>query len=490
MSNGKIVRFVALGAWALIVSVPVLSCHAADWPMWGGSAQRNMANTAEKDIPDTWDVATGKNIKWVSQLGSQAYGNPAVAGGKIFVGTNNQAQRQPKAKGDRGVVMCFRESDGKFLYQLTHDKLPAGRVNDWPRQGICSSPCVDGNRLYYVSNRCELVCADVEGFLDGKNDGPYKEESLTSPIDGDIVWKLDMIKELGVYPHNMSASSPVIDGNLVFILTSNGVDEGHIVVPAPEAPDFIAVNKNTGEVVWDRNDPGDKIIHGQWSSPVVGVIGGQKQVIFPGGDGRLYSFVPETGKPLWSFQGNPDDAIYKLGGLGTRNEIIATPVIYSNRVYFSMGQDPEHGEGPSHLYAIDGTQRGDITKTGVVWHNDEVNRALSTVAIHDGVLYHCDLSGILRAMNPDTGKVFWRYDMGAAVWSSPYYVDGKLFMGNEDGDLMIFRAGKEKKIIGKINMGGSVYTTPVAANGVLYVTTREKLYAIQQGVSCDPKKVN
>jgi outer membrane protein assembly factor BamB len=76
------------------------------------------------------------------------------------------------------------------------------------------------------------------------------------------------------------------------------------------------------------------------------------------------------------------------------------------------------------------------------------------------------------------------------VWSSPYYVDGKLFMGNEDGDLMIFRAGKEKKIIGKINMGGSVYTTPVAANGVLYVTTREKLYAIQQGVSCDPKKVN
>ena len=88
-----------------------------------------------------------------------AYGNPVVAGGKVFVGTNNQANRQPKAKGDKGVVMCFREKDGVFLWQLTHNKLQAGRVNDWPQQGICSSPCVEGKRLYYVNNRCELVCA-------------------------------------------------------------------------------------------------------------------------------------------------------------------------------------------------------------------------------------------------------------------------------------------------------------------------------------------
>jgi outer membrane protein assembly factor BamB len=299
-----------------------------------------------------------------------------------------------------------------------------------------------------------------------------------------------MIKELGVFPHNMSASSPLVQGDLVFLLTSNGVDESHTVIPAPEAPSFIAVNKRSGEVVWDRNDPGEKIMHGQWSSPAYGVIGGQKQVIFPGGDGRLYAFEPETGKPLWSFQGNPEGSVYKLGGLGTRNEIIATPVIYGNRVFFSMGQDPEHGEGPSHLYAVDATQRGDITKTGAVWHNAEINRAMSTVAIHDGVLYHCDLSGVFRAIDPETGRVFWKHDMGAAVWSSPYYVDGKVFQGNEDGDVVIFQAGKEKKVLSKLNMGGSVYTTPVAANGVLFITTREKLYALQQGVSCDPKKVN
>ena len=257
---------------------------SADWPMWGGTPQRQFVNTVEKNIPDNWDVTTGKNIKWVAQLGSQSFSSPTVADGKVFIGTNNHAERQPKIKGDKGVMMCFNEADGKFLWQNVHDKLAAGRVNDWPLQGICSTACVEGNRVYYVSNRCELVCADVDGANDGSGNGK-------------IIWSLDMIKELGVYPHNMSASSPTIDGNLVFIVTGNGVDEGHIVVPAPDAPSFIAVNKTTGEVVWWKI-PLEKILHGQWSSPVIGVIGGVKQVIFAGGDGRLYAFEPETGKEL------------------------------------------------------------------------------------------------------------------------------------------------------------------------------------------------
>jgi outer membrane protein assembly factor BamB len=455
----------------------------ADWHMWGGSQQRNMVNTVEKNIPDSWDVATGKNIKWVSQLGSQSFGNPVVAGGRIFVGTNNQFERQPKIKGDKGVVMCFREADGKFLWQIVHDKLASGRVNDWPKQGICSTCNVDDNRVYYVSNRCELVCADVEGANDG---------SGAPSGSGKILWKLDMIKELGVFPHNMSASSPNIDGDFVYIVTSNGVDESHIVIPSPDAPSFIAVNKKTGEVVWDKVGPGDKILHGQWSSPAIGVIGGVKQVVFPGGDGRLYAYEPVSagGKELWSFQCNPEGTVYKLGGRGTRNELIATPVIYKDRVYIAMGQDPEHGEGPGHMYAIDATKRGDITKTGAIWRNDEVKRGLATVSIYDNILYHCDLSGNFRAIDPETGKVLWKHEMGSAVWSSPYYVDGKVLMGDEDGHVVVFAAGKEKKILNTIDMGGSVYTTPVAANGVLYISTREKLYAIQQGASCDVKKVN
>ena len=112
-------------AFALL-TLAAVPAFPADWHMWGGTQQRNMINTVEKNIPDTWDVTTGKNIKWVAQLGSQSFGNPVVAGGKIFVGTNNQFVRQPKIKGDKGIVMCFNESDGKFLWQNAHDKLPSG----------------------------------------------------------------------------------------------------------------------------------------------------------------------------------------------------------------------------------------------------------------------------------------------------------------------------------------------------------------------------
>ena len=114
-----------------------------DWPMWGGTPDRNMVSNM-KGLPTEWDVKTKKNVKWVAELGSQSYGNPVVAGGMVFVGTNNEALRDPKQPGDRGVLMAFRESDGEFLWQQTHEKLASGRANDWPYQGVASSPLVEG----------------------------------------------------------------------------------------------------------------------------------------------------------------------------------------------------------------------------------------------------------------------------------------------------------------------------------------------------------
>ena len=131
--------------------------------MWGGTPDRNMVSNM-KNAPVTWDIQKKLNIKWVATVGSQAYGNPVVAGGMVFIGTNNEGMRDPKQPGDRGVLMAFRESDGEFLWQHTSEKLPAGRVNDWPYQGVASSPLVEGDRLYYVSNRAKLTCIDIKGF--------------------------------------------------------------------------------------------------------------------------------------------------------------------------------------------------------------------------------------------------------------------------------------------------------------------------------------
>ncbi len=446
---------------------------SGDWPMWGGTPDRNMVSSM-KGLPTSWDVTKKTNVKWVGALGSQSYGNPTVGGGFVFLGTNNEALKDAKQGGDRGVVMCFKESDGQFMWQITHEKLAAGRVNDWPYQGVASSPLFDSGLIYYVSNRAELVCADAQGFHDSENDGPFKEEKLTGKSDGDIVWKYDMVEEVGAHPHNLANSSPVAYSDLIIVSTSNGQDESHVNVPSPKAPSMIAVNKKTGKLVWEVNNVGEKILHGQWSSAAVGKVGDVVQVVIGEGDGWVRGYEVMTGKKLWEFDTNPKDSTWPK----TRNEIISTPIIYENKIYIANGQDPEHGEGVGHLYCIDATKRGDLTKDGLVWHFDKIRRSISTGALHDGLLYYADFSGFLHCIDIRTGKEVWQHDMFAAVWGSPLVADGKVYLGDEDGDVAVLQAGREKKVIGEMNMGSSVYSSPVPANGTLFIMNRNQLWAL------------
>jgi outer membrane protein assembly factor BamB len=446
---------------------------SGDWPMWGGTPDRNMVS-GMKGMPETWDVNKKTNVKWVSALGSQSYGNPVVSGGQVFLGTNNEGLRDPKQAGDRGVVMSFDEKTGEFLWQITHEKLSAGRVNDWPFQGVASSPLVEGDRLYYVSNRAELVCADTKGFRDEENDGPVTDEKFKGKFDGDIIWRFDMIEEVGAHPHNLANSSPVAHGDLIFVSTSNGQDESHVNVPSPKAPSMVAVNKKTGKLVWEVNNVFDKVLHGQWSAPAVGKIGDAVQVVIGEGDGWVRSYEATTGKKLWEFDTNPKNSVWPK----TRNEIIATPVIYDNKVYIANGQDPEHGEGVGHAYCIDATKRGDLTKDGLIWHYDKIRRSISTPAIHDGLLYYPDFSGFLHCIDAKTGAEVWQHDLFAAIWGSPLVVDGKVYLGDEDGDIVILQAGREKKLIAEMNMGSSVYSSPVPANGALFIMNRNQLFAL------------
>ncbi|OAI41861.1 hypothetical protein AYO40_02110 [Planctomycetaceae bacterium SCGC AG-212-D15] len=476
------------------------------WAMFGGTIYRNNVNTVDTGIPTEFDVKKGTNVKWSIDLGSLAYGGPIVADGKIFIGTNNERPRDPKVQGDKGILMCFNEANGKFLWQAVHDKLEAGRVQDWPKEGICSSPCVEGKKLYYVSNRCELVCAGTE--------------------DGKPIWNLDMIKKLGVFPHNLSTSSPMIIGDLIFVITSNGVDEGHFNIPAPNAPSFIAVEKATGDVKWAKNYPGKNIMHGQWACPVYADTSGTPHVIYPGGDGWLYGLDMQTGNILWKFDANPKDAVYILGPKGTKNDFVATPIVYEDHLYIGVGQDPEHKEGVGHLWCIDLAKAlkygktnadhdvsselvvtpGDPVKkikvvskpnpqSAMAWHFGGkapadadrpyvFGRTLSTCAVHDGLVYVCELAGFFHCLDAKTGKHLWEHETGANSWSSPYWVDGKVFQCNDAGQIFIFAHGKEKKQLGEPIETEAKYVraTPVVANGVLYVMTETptKLYALQK----------
>ncbi len=513
----------------LISLHPLLHAGQEDWPQWGGSDNRNMISNA-KNLPDDFelgkairnqsndyvvDLSTTRNVKWAARLGSQTYGNPTVSSGKVFVGTNDAYLDDPRFSKTRGgMVLCFSEADGQLLWRLVIPRFQTSDKSfnfDDGSYGVCSSPTVLGNRVYLVSNRCEVLCLDTEGMANG-NDGPFQDEAAymsdgknpdteLGHMDADIIWRYDMLKEIPVWPQDASNCSVLLYRDGVIVCTSNGVDRSHTRVPFPDSPSLIVLDKNTGRLVArDDEKVAHRLFHGHWSNPSLGVVNGRPLIFWGGGDGVCYAFEPpadwtdnreiSTLKLVWSCDCNPPE--YKKipyqkshtsfnsekWGQGP-SEIISTPVFYRDKVYITIGQDPRHGRGDGAITCIDATQQGDITSNGIIWTSKAVNRSLSTPSIQDGLLYILDFSGNLYCFDAETGRQYWTHQTSSPVWSSTLAADGKVYFGNEHRDFWIFKADREKQIIRHLRLPDSMYNTPIVANGAMYLATQRFLYALQ-----------
>jgi outer membrane protein assembly factor BamB len=481
---------------------------AGDWPQWCGTDGKNMVSP-EKNLPDSFvpgqknsrtgeiRLGTAKHVKWGRKLCEAIYSSPAVVGGKIFIG----GCRNPE-----GLMLCLDERTGKSLWEwhAPAKEVPL-RIKGWlmgisinpPALGVCSSPLVDENRIYFVSNDFKVVCLDARG-------------DANAPGKPRVVWSYDMWARLGVFPCDAANGSAVVDGDLLYVNTSNGIDrnmelarERFRKIPAPDAPNLIVLEKHTGRLVATDDAPVTKhLLHGQWSSVSLGTVGGRKLIFFGGGDGRCYAFealrqVPKTPvklKTVWSCDCIPEEykrshgmdwvTYYSAGdkrrpdGLNRKNdgsyvgqsEFIGTPVLYRNRIYLAVGRDPEHGRGRGALQCVDATRTGDITKTGRLWTYQGLDRTLCTVSIADGLLYLSDVAGRLHCLDAETGRCYWTFDTNCQVWGSTLVADGKVYMPSSKG-LYVLAAGKEKRLLSHINVGAPIHVSPVAANGTLYIAS-------------------
>ncbi len=517
---------ILLPLWLCTFILPGAGQLASDQPQWGQAWTRNLTS-GERGLPDSFDPSSGKNIKWAVELGTETHGSPVIAGGRVYIGTNNGHARDPNQEGDRGVLLCLDETTGSLLWQLVVPKRVEDIFFDWPNAGICSPVTVEGDRVYVVSNRGEVLCLDAKGMADG-NDGPYRLEGAhkdsklvwlassnaplpaaeqklceaappPGPQDADIIWLFELTSGAGIWSHDSAHSSVLIDGNYLYLNTGTGVDNTHRKIRTPEAPGLVVLDKRTGALVArDNEHTAPNIFHSTWSAPSLAEVNGQKRLFFAGGNGIVYGFEPlDAGdlqgatapvflKKLFQFDFDPSAPktnVHKFNSnrRESPSNIFGMPVFYRGRLYVAGGGDIWWGKNQAWVKCIDPAGSGDITASALVWSYPLDRHVMATPALGDGLVFIVDCPGTLHCIDAATGKPCWTQQLKGDGWASPFVADGKVYLGTRSGGFYIFAATREKKLLANVELGSAISATATAANGVLYVATMNRLFAVRKG---------
>jgi outer membrane protein assembly factor BamB len=132
------------------------------------------------------------------------------------------------------------------------------------------------------------------------------------------------------------------------------------------------------------------------------------------------------------------------------------------------------------LKCIDAAGKGDITSNGLVWSYRLEKHVMGTPAVAEGLVFIADCGRKFHCVDADTGQVCWTHDIEGEAWASPLAVDGKVYMGTRSGMFYVFKLSREKTLLSSFNLGQPISSTAAAANGLLFVATMNRLYALQK----------
>ncbi|NLF71464.1 MAG: PQQ-binding-like beta-propeller repeat protein [Candidatus Anammoximicrobium sp.] len=273
-----------------------------DWPEWCGQPSRNMAAAGNQRLPE-WadcgvknesgqiDLGSTRNVKWVVKLGHLTTGSPVVSGGKVIVGTTWKDAKE-------ACFLCLDEETGNLLGTFLCPKPPRDNLERW---AISSTPTIDGDRLYFVSPHQEVICIDLTRLLAASRPREGDAEPPTTTAERDalqqaslksILWRYDLLEKLQAYYHHTASSSVLVHGDYVYVCTGNGRSWVPGRIPfSPLTPSLVAFHKRTGQLVArDDEQIGEQLYRGQYSSPALGVVNGQAQILLATGNGRCQAF--------------------------------------------------------------------------------------------------------------------------------------------------------------------------------------------------------
>ncbi len=431
----------------IILSLMPSFAEGQDWAHWRGPEQNGVSR--EMNLPTEWSLTPEKNVAWVSETGGRS--TPIVLNGRVYLNCRTRDDiNDPEQKiHSQDQVVCWDAKTGEELWRdkfnVFQTDIPAPRVG-WA--AMCGDKETGNVFLHSVSGifRC------------------YRP-------DGTVAWEHSLAEDFGkISGYGGRTQTPIIDEDRVivsFMATNWGATKG----PQPRHF-YYAFDKKTGELQW-VSAPGGAPRDTNYSVPIVAVIEGQRMLIGGNCDGHVYSINARTGKPIWSFR-------MSKRGLNT------SPVVEGNRVFISHGEDnidsPEFGR----VQCIDATGTGDVTETHSVWRKDGVKAGYTGLLVEDGVLYVMADLGNLYAYDTKTGDELWEKDLGTVGKGSPVMADGKIYAPEVNGHLWILKASREGcEVLHESNLSAAdgngvdeIYSSPVIANGRIYLVTRDRTICI------------
>ena len=400
--NFQLTALLILTFSAGLVSAQTPTFPVTDWPWWRGQSRDGIAS-ADQTPPTRWSEQ--ENVIWKTAIPGRGHGSPILLGKHVYLATADDSRKVQ-------IVLCFDRATGKQKwesvvhqggYGVTKGKRKANEKASW----ASSTLATDGERL----------------FANFFNNGAIQTTALS--LKGEIVWQ----QRLSDYIiHQGYGSSPAIYKDLV-IASADNKGGGAIV----------AMNRDTGEIVWRRDRPEKP----NYASPVILKVAGKDQLLFTGCD-LVTSLDPSTGKELWEIK-------------GATTECVTSTVTDGTHVFTSGGYPKNHVSA----VVADGSGK-------VAW---EVNtRAYVPSMLHrDGYLYLTLDAGIATCVDSATGKTMWKQRLGGVFSSSPVMVGDLIYATNEDGETFVFKANPMKfEKVGENKLGKSVFATPVICDSRIY----------------------
>lgn len=433
-------RAIRLGMGIAVFSLAVVQVQAQeDWPQWRGP--QGQGHAATTDLPSEWSVE--KNVVWHRQLPGRGWSSPVVTGDQIWLttavetpATPEEIQRLKELPGGQPLnvsgsvslrAQCIDFKTGELLHDIElfneSEPQPIHSLNSY----ASPSPIVNQGKLFCHFGAHGTACLDVES--------------------GKVLWTQKGIK---LNHENGPGSTPVLWKNRL-VIQCDGSDRQSI----------LALDTESGEIAWETPRSGQLHENPQfkkaYGTPLVVHLNGREQLISPGAN-WLYSYDPETGQELWRLS-------YEVLGFS----IVPRPVFGEGKIFFSTSfLQPE-------LLAVDVT--GDEPK--IAWRCKRQAPTMPSPLLVGKELYMVSERGIMSCLDAETGEDHWTARLGGNFSSSPLFADGKIYVGNRDGQVFVLRPGKTFDLVATNELDSGVMASPVALRESLILRTEESLYRIQ-----------